>query len=267
MDELTDVLPPELAVDEYPLPTMALAAIDGEMEPGADLADVIERWRITDDGAAEWAARHYARAVEARARVEEQAAAWASRIEEWKREQVAPLDRRAAFFLTHLDDYARRVREASAGEVKSIKLPTATVQTRESKPRPVVVKVEEFVEWAKVAAPDLLRTKVEPRAGEVGKLTVGAQLVCTDVLVAPACGHSVIMRFASGEDVKAPDAGSVWTCETGTCRDGITGAGSPTTVERVATEEVTHPVALLDGEVVPGVEVEPGGVSVSVKLA
>lgn len=147
-------LPPELA--DVPLDPDALEA--EQLRPPEDP----ERWRIRSDAEAEWALRRLAKAKAAAAEIATQAGAWRERISSWERTALHPHDRDRNFFRAHLLDYGRRRRE-DTGKA-TLALPSGSVTSRHrAQPRAVVVKADEFCDWARNTRLDsLVRTTYAP---------------------------------------------------------------------------------------------------------
>lgn len=155
-----DLIPPELALDTPPVTDAEVAelvamaaelALDPEQLP--DLTDTVDgspaRWRIEDDGAAEWAARKYAAAMAELEPIDQARARWVARIDTWYEQTAGPVLGTAAFFEGHLRDYVRRIRAASAGDIKSVRLPSARLWSRGSDtPKVVVTDKERAATWA-----------------------------------------------------------------------------------------------------------------------
>lgn len=143
------------------------------------------RWRITDDGSAEWALRHVAEAEAELDRLGAQAADWAERINAWFQHQAKPLLAKRAFFSAHLERYALEARAADPKR-KSVVLPSGVVQTRVSNPRVQVADPEQALAWAKVHDPDAVKVAEDVQVSKLGHAKV-AELV-TEAWVTYSCG-------------------------------------------------------------------------------
>jgi phage host-nuclease inhibitor protein Gam len=244
-----DLLPPDLALDEPPL-------TDDEVEGFIEAAAVKEdddpnlpRWRIEDDGAAEWAMRKLARELQARGPIVDQAEAWTSRIEEWLKATLAPFDRRIRWWEGHLTDYARRQREAGR---KTVSLPSGKVSTR---PVPASVKV---ADEAQVLAglPAEVRELVVKESVRLRELQQATAVARTATLHL-ACNHSFECVVLDPKEI-----GPVTNCST--CDEG---EGENRSEVSITSVELSAPIPVLKTtrKPVPGAIVEPERVSVSVK--
>lgn len=201
-------LPPELAaptpdadswvdwVVAYALELADDAGVDVTV-PAADLADpasepddpalpeAARRWRITDDGSAEWAMRHVAGAEADLERLGAQAADWAERISEWFRHQSKPLLAKRAFFQAHLERYALEVRAADPKR-KSVVLPSGVVKTHASSPRVQVADPEAALAWAREHDPAAVKVVEDVLVSKLEHAHV-AELV-TEAWVTHSCG-------------------------------------------------------------------------------
>jgi len=179
---------------------LAYLSPDG-LSANGDAGGRLQRFRIEDDGGAEWAMRKLAAANRRIDEAEMQAEAWRKQIDEWEQRVTADPVRTIDFMTHHLTDYARRVREADPRQ-KSVVLPSGRVSGREQGQRVVVVKESEFVAWARDNG----------------------------------YGHLLRPPAAPKPDAKALQAAAM----------------------------VVDDTALIDGEIVPGVEIVPPDVTYSV---
>lgn len=127
-----------------------------------------ERFRITDDGAAEWAIRklHTLRSkMEENRRIAE---AERQRIESWLEHANEALTDDAHYFEGILGEYALTQRVEA--DRKSITLPHGTVKTRASRRRYDVADAESFLAWARDNAPHLIRVTEAPKKSEFGEV-------------------------------------------------------------------------------------------------
>lgn len=128
-----------------------------------------ERWRITDDGAAEWAMRRLAEIRRAAVAAQAQADEWIFQIEAWLRAQVAPNERSRAYFESLLVDYATRRRVDD--DVKTLNLPSGSVTSRAAGDKVKVIDTDAFLDWAQDHELDqVVRWKREPVMAEVNRL-------------------------------------------------------------------------------------------------
>lgn len=229
--------------------------LDGIREGAAE-----SRWRIDDDGQAEWAARKLAQADRRRRQI----AAVADRVVEqarlWEARQLGPVDGDFEFFEALLVDYAKRQREGEGR--KTVDLPSATVKSR-SKPAKVdIVDDETVTEWAKRWAEEAVK-------------------VTEKTLVSRLRDHVQVRRCIFDGDGKlvAVEADDGWETATAglEARLDVTGGGD---VVDVTSGEVEDGLSVEAAAVawqkggdraprwvrVPGAEVSPESVSYSVKV-
>lgn len=165
-------LPPELAAPEPDAERWVQGVVDEAValandagldpeEAGAQLATWDEeapapegpqRWRVTDDGGAEWALRHVAEAEAELAQLREQADHWAAKISDWFDHRARPLRARVGFFSAHLEAYALERRYANP-KAKTLTLPSGRVQTTFVAPRAEVSDPGAVVAWAEAPVP------------------------------------------------------------------------------------------------------------------
>lgn len=202
-------IPAELAVDDEPF------TLDELDESLADTTDEVadlrpRRWRVEDDGAAEWAMRHLAVVEQDAADVETQATAWVERIAEWQARATRPLQTRAAFFRAHLEDYALRRREADP-RAKSLTLPSGVVRTRVRGGDVVVADETALIAWAHEhlgSHDDGLVVKVveSVRVSELRKLVTVVE-VPDSVTMSCGCSITTTDPVALGAGVICPSCG------------------------------------------------------------
>jgi phage host-nuclease inhibitor protein Gam len=295
-DELP--IPPELAYDDAPplsdwdlerMEDEALALADAAaMDPEAALGQLLDaasdgdpeddaapyRWRIADDGAAEWAMRHVAEIDQELEELATRAKGWTERIQGWFDKAARRLKVRRAYFDGHLTDYARRERDRTDGKRKTIELPSGKVRSTSSKPKATVVTEDAVIRWAKAKLDgDLLDAVVKVvesvRVSELREhVVVGHVVVAIEFGANLSCGcvigpHEVQVETPSPmmttdeQLALAPWAlGELLDCDHGP------GGGH---VEAVLPVLIAQPAVLdLDGQVVPGTAVAPGEVTVKV---
>jgi phage host-nuclease inhibitor protein Gam len=249
-----DLLPPDLALDEPPLTDEEVerfisARVEYENAPADALLPPAPRWRIEDDGAAEWAMRKLARERQAFEDAHDQALAWCARIDKWWESTSAPLVRRIRWWEGHLEDYARRQREAGR---KTVSLPSGKVSTR---PVPASVKV---ADEAQVLAglPAEVRKLVVKESVRLRELQA-ATAVARTATVHLACGHSfeavVLDPKELGPSVVCPSCGEQ--------------EGRGPEEHAVVGVDLSAPIPVLKSnrKPIPGAIVEPERVSVTVK--
>lgn len=118
------------------------------------------RFRITDDGAAEWALRKMAVARRRAAQNSELANTEITRIEGWLSEVNGKLDREASFFESLLVEYHRDCLDDDPNR-KTITLPAGALKARKN-PDGIEIDEEKFIPFAKQEREDLLRVMVAP---------------------------------------------------------------------------------------------------------
>lgn len=167
---MTDpTMPPSFAGTD-PLTDEELDALEHTGDPDHALPDPVQRFTVTDDGAAEWCMRHVRRIDAQLAAAEAQAAEWMGEISEWLRSRRDPLQARRSFFEHHLVTYAVARREADP-KAKTLTLPSGDVATTERKPVVDLPEVTgeakarlegELIEWLRDTFPDDLLDAMEP---------------------------------------------------------------------------------------------------------
>lgn len=120
--------------------------------------DTTEPFRVHDDGAAEWAITRLHEIRAAQREKQQFAQAELDRIAVWLAEEQKPLEAKAAYFVSLLEDYARRQREEN--DRKTVSLPHGKVATRFTQPK-FNINDDLFIPWATENAPHLLRFKAE----------------------------------------------------------------------------------------------------------
>lgn len=119
-----------------------------------------ERFRITDEGAAEWALRKMAVARRRAAANSELANAEITRIEGWLSDENGKLEREASFFESLLIEYHRTCL-AEDPKRKQIALPAGVLKSRKN-PDGIEIDEDQFIPFAKQEREDLLRVTVAP---------------------------------------------------------------------------------------------------------
>lgn len=273
-------IPPDLAIDEEPIPADLLErwthyVIETAGESGVDpetlvdilqhdetyVPEIVRRFIVDDDGKAEWAMRHVARIVEERAGLAAQAQEWIDRITGWFEQRSRPLATREAFFRAHLERYALAIREASGGKTKSITLPSGRIQTTATGPKIVVEDEAELLSWVREnLEPDQIKQVVKVTEKVlVSELRDEVSLVelPSNVVVSP-CGHTgrPPVEFVTVGEVAEWTVGSVVKCP---------GCGE----EAMVGQWIETYLAVRDeaGRPVPGANVSDGSVSATVKAS
>lgn len=160
-----------------------------DLEVGEVPSDVWQQtFRIDGDRTAQWAMRHLAELRADEARDTATYDAELAHLDEWATRRAKSREWGISFFERHLEDYARRQREATGGKRKSIDLPAGKVRTTIRKARIVVTDRDSFVEWATGTAASLLRVKREPDATAIG---VALQMTDSGTVVDPVSGEVV----------------------------------------------------------------------------
>ena len=215
-------------------------------------------WRITDDGSAEWAMAHFTQAEDELASLRAQADVWAEKIAAWFEHRAKPLHAKQAFFGGHLMAHALRRREDDP-KAKTLVLPSGAVKTTEHKPRAVVENEQAVIAWADLTLPPDEAIDVapyQPRKVYVNPLRDHVKVIeVIDQARIVLANSGEVIEWASGPVVPVcPQPGDGWP--------------SPVdATDLVARVEVlrSHPeVQGPDGQPVPGVQVDPGGVTAKV---
>lgn len=194
----TDTIPPELAIDDEPF---TLEQLDAELhshgDPDAAAAHTVERWTITDAGAAEWAMAHVA-AIDANlAELAEQHAAYLERIERWHKAAASKLDQRRGFFAAHLERYAAEHRARDPKRNKTLSLPSGKVSSTETHPKVAIADEATLIAWARdhMTDEDLAEVVKVTESAKVMELRKRVQIVRQPVgwEVELDCGHMAFL--------------------------------------------------------------------------
>lgn len=131
------------------------------------------QWTPLTMAAAEWAAQRLSEANEELDVIKVEVADYVLSVKAWAEGQLkggraAELASDVQFFEHALKAYARTVRDQSVdrngkARVKTIKLPTATLETKAAntpKPKFIVVDMDALVKWAEEACPDAIERTV-----------------------------------------------------------------------------------------------------------
>jgi hypothetical protein len=155
-----------------------------EIQVSEEVLEAQQRaFSVTDDSSAEWAMRKLAKV---RGKQDVNIAIQKAEIErlaKWLYTVNTALERDAEYFESLLGFYALEQRKDGR---KSIVLPHGTVKTTGGRPK-VEIDEKEFIKWAAVNAPELVRIKVEVAKDELKKLiTDDLQVVTTNGEVVPS---------------------------------------------------------------------------------
>lgn len=232
-------LPPEFCA---PSDAPALADILSEnlVEVGTDLPS---RWFPSDDSGAEWAMRNLARFTEQREAVRKQAAEWMRQIVEWLEREEKNLSRATTYFERVLQQYAL-ARRAVDEDAKTLRLPSGEVRTTGHKPKLTITDQDALIQFLKdTDHADLIRTT-------------------EDVLVSTLNEHVKVLRHPAIYTVSMDCGDRFDSVDTAVRFCRVCGAeGAVIEVEQDVWESWE---AVLDGGVIPGVEVEPAHVTAKV---
>lgn len=235
----------------------ALADAGADHDPHEDVPGRV-RWRITDPGGAEWAARHWAAAQAEVDAITARTTEWIEQIREAAAAEARDHLVTAAFMAQHLRRWALEQREVTGRA--TVHLPSAKVVTRETKPsvRPDTnpLEVIRLASWAMEAGhPEVVR--YEPRVRDLAKVTSPAQRVVLDL----DCGHQAVL-------FREVDAAPIdWEASLAGCEACTTlGEGNDAGVVSAKVERQTIDFVVIDehGEVVPGAVVDPAHITASV---
>lgn len=310
---LTDFppIPAELAGDAPPLTDAELDAYFGYVDEQASEAAVdpetvdewlttseddgvaesvaarVARWRITDDGAAEWALRKLAEAQAEQEELRLRAEDWTARITAWFTQASKRPAQLSAKMEALLELYALE-RRAETGTA-TLTLPSGVVSTREAKPAAGVEDDEAVAEWidlrltippsnaeaAGIARYRLWREAVDELDPSKPLVTRSAKVYAeplrklvrieqqpTGVLewtLSLSCEHEQIVTTDQGASEPAPPKnGEVVGCPA--CDD-------LTTIVAVSMKPLMAAVVVgPDGVAIPGATVKPGEIKASVKV-
>lgn len=168
--------------------------------------DERDRFRIQHEGQAVWAVRKLRDAAAHRRRIEQTAEAEMARIQAWVSRECAEADREDTYFTGLLTDYVMRVREASAGHVKSVDTPYGSVKTRQV-PAGWEMDEDAVLAWAEAERPELVRTSQRFALADAKKLlsVVGGVAVDPEtgalvpgITVTPGCVRASISLDLGG---------------------------------------------------------------------
>jgi len=240
--------------DLSPIPPTLLAPTDTgwvEALTEDELPEPAQRWRIDGTGSAAWAMAHVVSAEAQLEALTAQAVEWYARIDAWLAHESAQPRATVAFFGAHLERFALDAREADPRK-KSVTLPGGKVQTREAKPRAVVTDEEEALAWALNHAPEAIRT-VEKLRLEALRQRLTVREMETLAWVTNSCGCKVSVRDDEGLDI--PPVGTETECSE---------CGAEALIGMVEVLHSRWVVTDAEGGFVPGVDVDPGGITARV---
>lgn len=240
---------------------LAAELAKGEPVPGGP-------WRPTDDGGAEWSARMLAGARADLAQLQEQHRAWAGQVEAWWRSVSRPLTARVRFFEGHLEQYAFERRAATNEKQKSVKLPSATVNTTGHQPKIEVADEDVLVAWIDAnlegaARWDSLKRTV--RISELRKALEIAPMRTGRYVLALSCDHELVTADFDETSVDAalPDLPRL-LCPL--CEVDVEITAASHEVIAVAALPIPDEDGAKTYLPVPGTAVSPVTVSASIKL-
>ncbi len=143
------------------------------MPPWVDdetLLDAEESWSISSYGEAEWSMAKVSTVDAELARIDQQYEEWLQRLDNWRNAAVRPLQERREFFVGHLSDYLRRLRQENPRK-KSLPLPSGKVSSRHQQPRAVIVDEAAVIEWARASDhAEVIRVVESVRLDDLRKL-------------------------------------------------------------------------------------------------
>lgn len=271
-------IPAELAVDEEPFdPALVDDFTDLSIDTLDDVTDgdrlaPIARFRIDDDGTAEWAMRHVAELDGELAVIAAQDAAWKAKIEDWRHRVSKHAEGRRRFFVAHLEDYQRRRREENP-KAKTLALPSGKVTSTTTGGNAKVIDTDQVVAWFEEKFPDhvgdVVKVEESIKVAEFRKVVrvVDRQIgrAFEGVL---SCGHGFYFAAVDepGNDVPdEPAVGMAYPCPS--CPIDVLDAAPPmVTITSVQSKPMmTRVVVDPDDEIIPGTAVEPDGLNVTVK--
>lgn len=230
-------------------------------------------YEIPDDAQADWALRKYGEAKAEKAAIDAQHREYLEPVDAWYSRALSAsgVEKRIARWEALLEDYALRRREAT-GEATAW-LVAGALATTASKPRPKIADPEAVVAWAQefYEGDDDLDAVVQvtsaPMIGEIKKrVRIGEKPVSESITWTLECGHETTdagFDLSPEDEPREPSIDFTIPCHD--CGDPIEGVPERQVVAAVV-EIVTRPVIYdAAGEEVPGLEVEPGKVSATVK--
>lgn len=218
-----------------------------------DLEALPEKWKIHNQGGAEWAMTRYANAQRLIAALDVERDAWIARVNEWHAEAVKPLQNTADYFDIHLQDYAMRTRDESPrdkkGEptVKTVLLVTGRISTTGAAERIEIVDKDVVIAWAQTTQAVL----DEPAGDGICEPWVDGNGVTK--WIATVADLGVVRTVPKLQSI---DALRTFLHVVEVDRQSESGDGTP---------EVIRQVIGPDGAVVPGVEIVPASVRARVQ--
>lgn len=303
---LTDFppIPAELAGDAPPLTDDELEAyfafIDDHAELGVEgvassLADLDEhpedfrddlqpvvaahRFRVDEDGKAEWALRKLAAAEADVERLRLQAEDWTARITAWFQQAAKRPVQTVAYMTGQLERYALDRREETGAA--TLTLPSGVVSTREQKPAPQVDDDEtvgavlrraysgaEGVAW-KLAVEELdgdkplMTTTTKVYADQFKKLVRVAPhpTGVVEWTITLRCGHEELVT-GHPDEITVPEIGEVVTCPVCAGDESVSEPVAAVSMQPLMELAVLGP----DDRPVAGAVVKPGEIKASVKV-
>lgn len=191
---LTEKVEVEEVLDRVDAPPWADAVDERQIDDDPEAALNHDRFRIADNGQADWAMRKLARTVTSQHEVDELAARQAEPIERWRRNEQARLDRERLFWEALLVEYHRGLVETDP-KATSVRLPHGVLRSRQGQPQWQFTD-DEFITWANTRGLDaLVRVKFEVdkanakealNVADDGSVTTTDGEIAAGVSVAPA---------------------------------------------------------------------------------
>lgn len=248
------VLPAELLIDG---PTPIL---DDHWDQVIELDDEAPhgRWSITDEKVAAWAMAKLAEYESDERDVMDQAREWTERIRGWERARVAQPRKRVAFLRACLAEWALERRQADPKGPATFPLPTGTVKTQVRKATVDIVHAPSLIRWLKAHRPKVAAEIVET-VEKVGVRQLRRHASASETLI----GFEVELQCGHVADIEGPaEVGAdVW------CHECVMPEGrEPMMPIAEILSERTAVAALIDGEPVPGLVVQPEHVIASVEV-
>jgi len=233
--------------------TDGVVDVDEFIETNGPLESGGPSWTITDDNAAEWAMAHVAAAETQMGAVRDQYLLWLDQLTRWSEDATKGPKRTVAFFTAHLQRYAVAARERDPKR-KTLTLPSGAAPTTEHKPSVIIVNDAALIEWAeRTLLPDVDDPANVPDGEPVTYADAGVVKVTKEARISELRRlvriHETVCEECAGD-------GSV---------TGIELSDGSETIETCGVcdgERVTRSVITLGyGELVPGVAVDPGGIT------
>lgn len=147
---------------------------------------------------AEWAMRHLAEANARQRTIDQQAVEWAHQVEVWHQAETARVAARARYFEGLLVQYMHE-RRAADDRVKTVRMPSGSIESTARKARPTITDEAVLVEWARTNRPDVVEERTIYRVPAAALARLGAVVEIEE----PGSAGEKISRTvfaATGED-------------------------------------------------------------------